>query len=56
MKYAPLKSDFVTQISNDESIKSEINVDMSDVANEQEETIEADYKEVGSGDEAAVEE
>lgn len=56
LKYAPLKSDFVTQISNDESIKSEINVDMSDVVNEQEETIEADYKEVGSGAETITEE
>ena len=48
LKYAPLKSDFVMQISNDESVKSEINVDMSEVVNEAEETIEADYKEVSS--------
>ena len=46
LKYAPLKSDFVMQLSNDESVKSEISVDMSEVANEQETAIEADYKEV----------
>ena len=46
LEICSVKVGFVTQISNDESIKSEINVDMSDVVNEQEETIEADYKEV----------
>ena len=45
LKYAPLKSDFVMQLSNDESVKSELNVDMSEVANEQE-PIDADYQEV----------
>ena len=50
LKYAPLKTDFIMQLSNDESIKSEICVDMSEVVNEQEETIEADYKEVENGE------
>lgn len=50
LKYAPLKTDFIMQLSNDESIKSEISVDMSEVVNEQEETIEADYKEVENGE------
>lgn len=44
LKYAPLKSDFATVISNDESIKSDISVDMSEVTNEQE-IIDVDYKE-----------
>ncbi len=34
LKYAPLKSDFVRAISNDDSIKSEISDDMSTIANE----------------------
>ena len=34
LKYAPLKSDFVRAITNDESIKSEISEDMSTIANE----------------------
>ena len=34
LKYAPLKSDFVRAITNDESIKSEISDDMSTIANE----------------------
>lgn len=48
LKYAPLKTDFVMQMSNDESIKSEINVDMSEVVNEQEDPniIDQEYKEV----------
>jgi len=45
LKYAPLKSDFVLQLSNDESVKSELSVDMSEVVNEQE-PIDADYQEV----------
>ena len=44
LKYAPLKSDFVMQLSNDESVKTELSVDMSEVANEQE-PIDADYQE-----------
>lgn len=36
LKYAPIRSDFTRQISNDETIKTEISVDMSEVANEQE--------------------
>ena len=48
LKYAPLKTDFVMQMNNDESIKSEINVDMSEVVNEQEDPniIDQEYKEV----------
>lgn len=45
LKYAPLKSDLVLQLSNDESVKTELNVDMSEVVNEQE-PIDADYQEV----------
>lgn len=43
-----MKTDFVMQMSNDESIKSEINVDMSEVVNEQEDPniIDQEYKEV----------
>ena len=51
LKYAPLKSDFIMQLSNDESVKSEISVDMSEVANEQDQAIDGDYVEVP--DEAA---
>lgn len=32
LKYAPLKSDFVRGISNDETIKKDLSPDMSDVA------------------------
>ena len=48
LKYAPLKTDFAMQMNNDESIKSEINVDMSEVVNEQEDPniIDQEYKEV----------
>ena len=51
LKYAPLKTDFVMQMNNDESIKSEINVDMSEVVNEQEDPniIDQEYKEVENG-------
>ena len=34
LKYAPLKSDFVRAISNDDSIKNEISDDMSTIAND----------------------
>ena len=39
------------QMNNDESIKSEINVDMSEVVNEQEDPniIDQEYKEVENG-------
>ena len=55
LKYAPIKSDFAMQISNDESIKSELSVDMSEVVNEQETVVEADYKEVTGNSEAESE-
>ena len=55
LKYAPIKSDFATQISNDESIKSELSVDMSEVVNEQEAVVEADYKEVTGNSEVESE-
>ena len=43
LKYAPLKSDFVRAVSNDETIKSELSVDMSEIQNEE---IEGDYRDV----------
>ena len=43
------------QVSNDESIKSELSVDMSEVINEQETVVEADYKEVTGNPEAESE-
>ena len=46
LKYAPLKTDLVAKLSNDETIKSEFDVDMSEVANEQEMTIDAEYSEI----------
>ena len=46
LKYAPVKSDFVMQVSNDETVKSELSVDMSEIANEQEPVIDAEYNEV----------
>ena len=55
LKYAPVKSDFAMQISNDESIKSELSVDMSEVVNEQEAVVEADYKEVTGNSEVESE-
>lgn len=55
LKYAPVKSDFAMQISNDESIKSELSVDMSEVVNEQEAVVEADYKEVTGNSEVETE-
>ena len=51
LKYAPVKSDFVRNMSNDESIKSEISVDMSEVTNEQEVVADVDYKETNGGEE-----
>lgn len=47
LKYAPLRSDFMKAVSNDETIKSELDVDMSDIQNEQQnDVIEGDYKDV----------
>lgn len=43
LKYAPLKSEFATQLAEDETVKSNISDDMSSVPNE---FYEADYKEV----------
>ena len=49
LKYAPVKADFARAITSDESIKSELSVDMSEVVNEQEvETVDAEYSEVPS--------
>lgn len=52
LKYAPVKSDFVMAVSNDESIKSEISVDMSEISNEQEPVIEGEYKDVTENEES----
>lgn len=41
------------QVSNDETVKSELSVDMSEVVNEQETVIDADYNEVTSDPEAS---
>ena len=47
LKYAPLRSDFAKAVSNDETIKSELDVDMSEIQNEQQNNvIEGDYKDV----------
>ena len=54
LKYAPVKSDFVMQVSNDETVKSELSVDMSEIANEQERVIDADYNEVATEQETAA--
>ena len=54
LKYAPVKSDFVMQISNDETVKSELSVDMSEIANEQEPVIDAEYNEVVAEQETAA--
>lgn len=45
LKYAPIKSDFRKALSMDESIKTELSVDMSEVKNE-----EVDYAEVACAD------
>lgn len=50
LKYAPLASEIRTQLSQDESVKSEISSDMSLVANEMD-FMDADYQEV-SGESA----
>ena len=54
LKYAPVKSDFMRFMSNDETIKSDISVDMSEVVNEQEVVMDAEYQEVNGGEENAA--
>lgn len=56
LKYAPLKTDFATALTNDETIKSELSVDMSDVANEQEIVADADYVETDEKESQNLEE
>lgn len=46
LKYAPVKSDFVRAMTNDETIKSDISVDMSEVLDEQEPIVDAEYEEI----------
>ena len=46
LKYAPLKSDFVRAVSNDETIKSELDVDMSEISNEQDIVVDGEYRDV----------
>lgn len=46
LKYAPMKSDFQKAVSMDETIKTEISVDMSEVQNE--EVIDAEFVEATS--------
>lgn len=46
LKYAPLKSDFVRAVSNDETIKSELDVDMSEIESEQETVVDGEYRDV----------
>lgn len=46
LKYAPLKSDFVRAVSNDETIKSELDVDMSEIHNEQDVVVDGEYRDV----------
>ena len=47
LKYAPLKSDFVKAVTNDESIKNDISADMSDVRNDYEyDMSEDEYKDL----------
>lgn len=48
LKYAPIKSDFARAISTDNTIKSELDVDMSEVSDETENYVEADYQEVNT--------
>ena len=50
LKYAPIKADFRKALSMDESIKTELSVDMSEVKNEEVEYIDVPY---GEGFEAA---
>jgi recombination protein RecT len=47
LKYAPLRSDFVRGVAQDESIKSSISSDMYEVNNEM--VFEAEYVEVDEG-------
>ncbi|MEE1085789.1 MAG: recombinase RecT [Schaedlerella sp.] len=54
LKYAPVKSDFMRLMFNDETIKSDISVDMSEVVNEQEVVMDAEYQEVNGGEENAA--
>ena len=42
------------QVSNDETVKSELSVDMSEIANEQEPVIDAEYNEVVAEQETAA--
>ena len=42
LKYAPLKTDFVRQIETDESVKSSISADMTDLPDEKMVTIDAE--------------
>ena len=44
LKTAPIKSDFRKALSTDETIKTDISVDMSEVKNEDVEYVEADYE------------
>jgi recombination protein RecT len=46
LKYAPLKSDFVRAVVQDETIKTELSADMFDSPNET--VFEADYTEVNT--------
>lgn len=46
LKYAPLKSDFVRAVSNDQTIKSELDVDMSEIRNEQDIVVDGEYRDV----------
>ena len=50
LKYAPLKTDFVLALTNDETIKSELSVDMSEAANEQDIVADVDYAEAEKQD------
>lgn len=52
LKYAPMKSDFVRAVVQDETIKTEISEDMYSVTNEM--PIEADYSEVATEEETKV--
>lgn len=45
LKYAPLKTDFVRAVTNDETIKTEISVDMSEIQDTTENIIDVEYKE-----------
>ena len=50
LKYAPIKSDFRKALSLDETIKSELSVDMSEVRNDgidYSAVVDGDYEEAG---------